>query len=154
MPPPRSSVGPRSRQQDGGADCPTGHASTFSLASTEPARAGGAGIFVWYVGLKSPQLHIERVAARVNRGGHSIPEETIRRRYERSRLNLIQLLPSLTALRVYDNSDDAEPEAGRMPAPRLVLHLEAGRILGPEDLSTTPDWAKPIVAAALQRSLG
>lgn len=107
-------------------------------------------ISVWYVGLKSPQLHIERVAARVRRGGHPIPEETIRRRYERSRLNLIQLLPSLTALRVYDNSDDAEPEAGGMPAPRLVLHLEAGRILGPEDLSQTPAWAKPIVATALQ----
>lgn len=111
-------------------------------------------IFVWYVGLESPRLHIDRVAARVSRGGHPIPEETIRRRYELSRLNLIQLLPSLAALRVYDNSDDAPPEAGRTPAPRLVLHQEAGRILGPEDLATTPDWAKPIVAAALQHSLG
>jgi predicted ABC-type ATPase len=119
----------------------------------EAARTG-IEIFVWYVGLESPQLHIDRVAARVSRGGHPIPEETIRRRYELSRLNLIQLLPSLTALRVYDNSDEAEPEAGRMPAPRLVLHLEEGHILGPEDLATTPDWAKPIVAAALQHSLG
>jgi predicted ABC-type ATPase len=111
-------------------------------------------ILVWYVGLESPQLHIERVAARVRRGGHPIPEETIRQRYERSRLNLIQLLPSLAALRVYDNSDHAEPEAGGMPAPRLVLHLEAGRILGPENLSQTPAWAKPIVAAAVQRRQG
>lgn len=46
-----------------------------------------------------------------------IPEEIIRRRYERSRLNLVQLLPSLTALRVYDNSDHADPEAGGLPAP-------------------------------------
>jgi predicted ABC-type ATPase len=114
----------------------------------------GIEIFVWYVGLGSPQLHIDRVAARVSRGGHPIPEETIRRRYERSRLNLVQLLPSLTALRVYDNSEEAEPEAGKRPAPRLVLHLEAGRILGPADLSTTPGWAKPIVAAALQNILG
>ncbi len=52
-------------------------------------------------------------------------------------------------LLVFDNSEQAEPEDGR-PIPRLVLHLEAGRILGPEDLSQTPDWAKPIVAAALQ----
>lgn len=114
----------------------------------------GIEIFVWYVGLESPELHIERVAARVSRGGHPIPEETIRRRYEWSRLNLIQLLPFLTGLRVYDNSDDAEPEAGRIPTPRLVLHLEAGRILGPEDLSATPDWAQPIVVAALQNSQG
>ncbi|HEX4960757.1 MAG TPA: zeta toxin family protein [Thermoanaerobaculia bacterium] len=119
----------------------------------EAARSG-IEIFVWYVGLESPELHIERVAARVRRGGHSIPEEIIRRRYERSRLNLVQLLPSLTALRVYDNSAPADPEAGGIPTPRLVLHLEGGRILGPEDLSQTPDWAKPIVAAALQSSLG
>ena len=111
----------------------------------------GVDILVWYVGLTSPELHIERVAARVRRGGHPIPEEIIRRRYERSRLNLVQLLPSLAALRIYDNSDHADPEAGELPTPRLLLHLEAGHILGPEDLSQTPDWAKPIVAAALQR---
>ena len=119
----------------------------------EAARRG-IEIFVWYVGLESPRLHIDRVAARVSRGGHPIPEETIRRRYELSRLNLIQVLPSLAGLRVYDNSDDAEPETGRTPTPRLVLHLEAGRILGPEDLSATPDWAKPIVVAALQNDQG
>jgi len=110
----------------------------------------GTPINVWYVGLASPELHIERVAARVRRGGHPIPEETIRQRYERSRLNLIELLPHLTEVRVYDNSDYAEPEAGDTPNPRLVLHLKKGSIRGPEDLSQTPDWAKPIVAAALQ----
>lgn len=114
------------------------------------AATSGIEIFVWYVGLESPELHVQRVAARVRMGGHSIPEEIIRRRYERSRLNLVKLLPSLAALRVYDNSGHADPEAGKAPSPRLVLHLEAGHILGPEDLSKTPNWAKPIVAAALQ----
>lgn len=114
------------------------------------AAKSGIEVSIWYVGLESPELHIERVAARVRRGGHPIPEETIRQRYERSRLNLIQLLPCLTALRVYDNSDPAELEAGGSPTPRLVLHLENGRVLGPGDLSQTPEWAKPIVAAVLQ----
>jgi len=118
------------------------------------AAANGISVLVWFVGLESPEMHVERVAARVRRGGHPIPEEAIRRRYERTRLNLIQLMPSLTALRVYDNSDHAEPEAGGTPLPRLVLHLEMGRILGPEDLSKTPGWAKPIVAAALQSLRG
>ena len=127
--------------------------NTIARLLAEAARSE-IEILVWCVGLKSPELHIERVAARVRRGGHAIPEKIIRQRYDRSRLNLVQLLPSLTALRVYDNSDHADPEAGGLPTPRLVLHLEAGRILGPEDLSQTPDWAKPIVAAALQRSLG
>ena len=42
------------------------------------------------MGLESPQPHIDRVAARVSRGSHPIPEETIRRRYE-----LRQLLKAL-----------------------------------------------------------
>ena len=106
------------------------------------------------MGLASPELHIERVAARVRRGGHAIPEEIIRRRYERSRFNLMLLVPSLAELRVYDNSADADPEEGQVPTPRLVLHLEAGRIASPENLSQTPDWAKPIVAVALDRGSG
>jgi predicted ABC-type ATPase len=115
------------------------------------AAQNGIEVFLWYVGLASPELHIRRVSARVRRGGHAIPEDMIRQRYERSRLNLIQLLPFVTALRVYDNSTQADPEAGEPPAPRLVLHLEKGQILGPDNLAQTPDWAKPVVAAALQR---
>ncbi|HEX4497836.1 MAG TPA: zeta toxin family protein [Thermoanaerobaculia bacterium] len=114
------------------------------------AAKSGVAVSVWYVGLESPELHIERVAARVRRGGHPIPEETIRKRYERSRLNLIQLLPEITELLLFDNSDDAEPGAGSPPNPRLLLHFREGQVLGPEDLSETPIWAKPIVAAALQ----
>jgi predicted ABC-type ATPase len=102
------------------------------------------------VGLASPELHIERVQARVRRGGHDIPAHDIHRRYEHSRLNLIALLPHLTTLHVYDNSLDADPAAGRTPKPTLVLHMEHGSILGPPDLASTPTWAKPIVAAALK----
>ena len=35
-----------------------------------------------YFWLRSPELAIERVKARVEAGGHNIPEETIRRRYQ------------------------------------------------------------------------
>jgi predicted ABC-type ATPase len=114
------------------------------------AAAQGIELHVWYAGLASPELHIERVRERVRRGGHDIPEEDIRRRYRHSRLNLIQLLPLLTALRMYDNSAEADPAAGKVPTPVLVLHLERGKIVGPKDLSPTPEWAKPIVAAALK----
>jgi predicted ABC-type ATPase len=113
----------------------------------------GMEIYVWYVGLSSPELHVERVQARVRRGGHDIPAEHIHRRFERSRLNLIELVPRLTALRVYDNSPDADPAAGRTPKPTLVLHMVRGKILNPRDLPHTPDWAKPIVAAALKLRL-
>jgi len=110
-------------------------------------------IYVWYVGLSTPELHIERVRSRVHRGGHHIPDQDIRRRYDHSRLNLIELLPRLTALRVYDNSVEADPAAGRSPKLKLVLYMEEGKILNSPDLTQTPDWAKPIAAAMLHLRL-
>lgn len=114
------------------------------------AAARGIDVFAWYVGLATLELHLERVAARVRRGGHPIPEESIRRRWDRSRLNLVHLLPHLQELRVYDNSREADPAAGGVPTPELLLWVKAGRIIGPADLSRTPTWAKPIAAAVLQ----
>lgn len=114
------------------------------------AAAQGIGIYVWYAGLSGPELHLQRVRSRVRHGGHNIPEDAIRRRYERSRLNLIALLPLLAALRMFDNSADADPADGATPTPVLVLHAERGKILNPDDLPRAPDWAKPIVAAALK----
>lgn len=116
----------------------------------EEAASQGIEVRVWYAGLASPELHIERVRSRVRRGGHDIAEADIRRRYEHSRLNLIRLLPALAALRMYDNSAPADPAAGRTPTPLELLHMEGARIEGPPDLSLTPEWAKPIVAAAMK----
>ncbi len=114
------------------------------------AAARGIEVRVWYVGLISPELHIARVRARVARGGHDISEADIRRRWDTGRLNVIRLMPELTELRVYDNSGDADLHAGAAPAPVLLLHLRRGRIVAPRDLSATPAWAKPLVAAALR----
>jgi predicted ABC-type ATPase len=77
------------------------------------ALAAGIEVRMWFVGLSSPELHMARVRSRVARGGHDIPEEKIRERYDRSRINLIELMPRLTELRVFDNSFDADPHAGR-----------------------------------------
>jgi predicted ABC-type ATPase len=114
------------------------------------AAENGAEVHMLYIGLSSPELHLARVRARVRAGGHDIPEADIRRRYEHSRLNLIHLLPKLASLRVYDNSAQADPAKGKVPEPQLVLHLEMGKVRNPGDLARTPDWAKPIVAAALK----
>jgi predicted ABC-type ATPase len=116
------------------------------------ALAEGIEVRVWYVGLANPDLHIARVRARVARGGHDIPEGRIRERYERSRINLIRLVPHLTELRVFDNSVDADPAAGIAPRPLLVLHTANGTIVETCAFSQVPDWAKPVVAAALRSS--
>jgi predicted ABC-type ATPase len=113
------------------------------------ALAAGIEVRMWYVALATPELHIARVRARVARGGHDIPGKKIRERYERSRVNLIRLLPELTELRVFDNSVDADPASGAAPKPLLVLHMMNGTIAATCDLPRVPEWAKPIVSAAM-----
>lgn len=124
-------------------------------ASTIPAllaKAASQGAEIWlsYVGLDSPERHLARVKARVAAGGHDIPEADIRRRWNASRANLVALMPRLARLRVYDNSSEAAPSAGRRPEPRLVLEMRDGRLVAPHDLQGTPEWAKPLAARALQ----
>lgn len=118
----------------------------------ERALAAGIEVRVWYVGLESAELHLARVRARVARGGHDIPEAQVRARYDRSRLNLIRLLPRLTELRVYDNSAEADPHSGVAPTPVLLLHMVRGRIVRTGTLAGTPGWAKPILVAAARAS--
>ena len=119
-----------------------------TTALLDRALASGLAVRVWYVGLNGPELHIARVRARVARGGHDIPAEQVRARYDRSRLNLIRLLPKLTELRVYDNSAEADPDAGIAPEPLLLLHMLRGKIVRSCALTQTPEWAKPILLAA------
>jgi predicted ABC-type ATPase len=121
-------------------------------ALLQDAMAAGIDVRIWFVGLSSPELHIARVRSRVVRGGHDIPEQKIRERYDRSRINLIELMPRLTELRVFDNSVDADPHAGRAPRPTLILHLTKGTIVEVVDLTETPQWAKALVAAAVKIS--
>jgi len=111
----------------------------------------GLRVRIWYAGLESPELHIARVAQRVARGGHDIPADRIRERYDSSLFNLAGLVPRLFELQLYDNSAEHDPALGDAPRPRLVLHLKDGRIESPrpEELASTPHRAQPIVVQAL-----
>ncbi|HUJ00773.1 MAG TPA: hypothetical protein VLY46_11090 [Usitatibacter sp.] len=123
-------------------------AHTIPAMLAEAADAGAA-VHVWFVGLDGVERHLARVRARVKAGGHDIPEADIRRRYRTSRENLAWLMPKLASLHLYDNSTEADPASGKAPRPRLVLHLEGGRILAPTDLGATPGWAKALAARAM-----
>ena len=123
----------------------------------ERAAGEGFAVHVWFAGLTDVDLHVERVRQRVARGGHDIPREKIVERYDGARKNLVRLLPALASLRVYDNSAEADPGRGLTPAPRLLLHSVERKIIAPTKLRSlladTPQWAKPIVAAALDLHL-
>ena len=111
----------------------------------------GIPVRVWYVGLASADLHVARVQARVRRGGHAIPEARIRQRFDTSRANLVRLLPHLAELRLFDNSEERDPTVGEQPRPRLILHVKNGRIQTASPLAEVPEWAKPIVMAAIRQ---
>ena len=111
-------------------------------------------VLIWFCGLSSIELHIARVEARVAAGGHPIPEKKIRERYRTAVVNLIQLLPDVAAVAVYDNSAEAAAD-GTIPDPDLLLEVQGGKVRWPhpQDLSVlarTPAWAKPIVEAAIR----
>lgn len=115
------------------------------------AHKAGLDVRMWYVGLESPELHIARVRARVARGGHDIPEARIRERYDRSRANLIRLLPIITELWVFDNSEEGSPAQNGIADPRLILHVVDGLIVEASDTDQVPGWAKPVFAAVLRQ---
>ncbi len=117
------------------------------------AADNGHRLNIWFCGLESPELHLRRVRSRVSKGGHDIPEEKIRERWNGSRENLIRLLPVIHHLRVYDNSLEADPAKGQPPQPRLLLEMKQCKIIAPANLSGAPDWAKPILAAAMRLHL-
>jgi hypothetical protein len=58
-------------------------------------------------------------------------------------------MPKLTGLRVYYNTREADPDAGVAPQPKLILHWARGKIIRLCKLADTPEWAKPVIAAAM-----
>lgn len=76
-------------------------------------------VFLW---LPSPEMAIARVRSRVSRGGHGIPEEVVRRRYDAGLRNFFTLYMPLTASwRFYDNS--------RKTGPRLLARGSGENVL-------------------------
>jgi len=107
-------------------------------------------VIVWFCGLSSVDLHIQRVAQRIAQGGHAVAEHRIRARHDTSRENPIMLMDALHTVHVYDNTGAAQDG---VTEPQLVLELERGSILHPsnlDELGMTPEWAAPIVERALQ----
>lgn len=109
----------------------------------------GFEVVMRYIGLDSVKRHVARVAARVGHGGHDIPARKIRERYTSSREHLILLLPRLTSLVVYDNSEELDPHRGEEPVMQTVLETADGRIVFVAPRERIRAWARPIVAAAI-----
>lgn len=101
-----------------------------AIRQMDQAKKAGFEINLYYVGLKNVEYHIERVETRVRNGGHHIPEEDIRRRYDRSIANLPEALTLSDRSFIFDNTSKF----------RLVMELERGKV---QTLSKDmPQWVK------------
>jgi predicted ABC-type ATPase len=95
------------------------------------AKSLGYEVRLVYICLDTPELSLKRVRNRVLRGGHSVPDADVRRRYERSLANISLALELADYAEFYDNSGDGH---------RLVLVAKNGTIVWQAD--PLPAWVR------------
>jgi predicted ABC-type ATPase len=67
----------------------------------------GYSIHLFYLWIHSIDIALERIAARVRMGGHNVPEDIVRRRYQKGLSNFSELYRQLTDFwAIYDDSTD------------------------------------------------
>ncbi|WAJ30228.1 AAA family ATPase [Antarcticirhabdus aurantiaca] len=120
--------------------------SRQSIALMEACRRDGYEVDLVFVILLDADLNIRRVAERVRRGGHDIPEPVIRRRYDASLRRLAEAIPLADNCLFFDNSETS---------PRLLLSIERGTVIQSDLDSTETLQARlvGIVDAALGTSV-
>jgi len=112
-------------------------------------RERGYRIFLFHVGVGSPDLSVARVAERVKEGGHPVPEAKIRARYDRNGPLIREAALLADFAHVYDNSALNTP-------PERVLSMRESRVsfVAPQ----VPEWVRRIyerdIAGAAPDDLG
>ena len=110
--------------------------TTFShpskLELLNEARGAGYRLIVYHVNVRGPDHSVARVAARVEHGGHPVPEGKIRERYVRNQPLIRQAVLMADRAFVFDNSNLRE-------SPRLLISFVGGKAL--QIAAGLPDWA-------------
>jgi predicted ABC-type ATPase len=78
-----------------------------------------------FVMLASPDLNVQRVRMRVEKGGHDVPEESIRRRWFRSLAQLPWFLEQADQAVRFDNSGEVPRLIGRKQDGRTIIDAAA-----------------------------
>ena len=70
-------------------------------------KAAGYRVEIIFLRLQSPRLALQRIATRVQQGGHNVPRADVLRRFERSWENFKRhYRPLASAWAIYDNSGE------------------------------------------------
>ena len=102
----------------------------FDLRILEEAKAKGFITELVYICNGTPDTAVARVAQRYAKGGHTVPEEDIRRRYARSLEHLPEAIRRADKATIYDNSGEKF---------KKVAIFENGTLIEHE---FTPEWFK------------
>ncbi len=94
--------------------------SSQSVELMRAAKIAEYEVGLVFVALNSAALNVQRVADRVARGGHHIPQDIIRRRYEASIRRLPHAIRLADASMLFDNSAAS--------GPHLLMELRATTI--------------------------
>jgi predicted ABC-type ATPase len=96
------------------------------------AQAKGYTVRLLFFWLNSPELALQRIAERVSKGGHNIPEPIARRRYVAGIKNLFNLfIPVVDYWAIFDNSETPRKKIaiGGKDADTEILYHELYEII-------------------------
>lgn len=113
--------------------------STFSHESKlhliDEAKNAGFRVILYHINVRSSELSVKRVASRVENGGHDVPEDKIRARYERNKALIKSAMGKADNGVVYDNSALNRP-------PKWAILFEEGRVT--KISGSIPIWAREL----------
>ena len=103
------------------------------LKTIDRAKELGYKIYLYYIGVDSPEIAKERVRNRVLKGGHDISSEVIEKRYYESLENLKKIISKCNYVDIYDNTDIY----------KLVFSFANNEII--ENSISSSEWAKEAI---------
>lgn len=90
------------------------------------AQERGYRTYLYFVATNDPAINIERVKLRVSQGGHDVPEDKIRERYQRSIALLDDACAVANRTYVFDNSGEAHELLVEVrDAEEMIVHASA-----------------------------
>lgn len=101
------------------------------------AAQSGFDVTLIYIGIENSELSKERVRSRVDAGGHDVPSEKLKGRYQRSLENLKRSIKQLPRVVIYDNSSFANPH-------QFLVEFQNGECIR-QEVAELPDWLTGIV---------
>lgn len=120
------------------------------VAMLRKAREQGYRIVMHYIMISSANQAVDRVALRVTHGGHHVPDEDVRRRFDRSRKHCIEdYLPLADEWGVWDNHVPPAIKiagSGTHSLSELIELLTSSKLM--ETAATKPDALTKMVLEA------